>query len=92
MAVQTQQDAINYLVKKYPFMKDWNFSISSLCRKDVLSDELKWNFDISVIDSNDANVSFQSKSEEDITGAVRDIDQQLKVLALLRESEVKIKI
>lgn len=85
MAVNTHQEAINYLVKKYPFIKDWNISISEVCSKDAGMDKLKWNFSVSVIDPNNLSASFQSNSEEDLTEALRDIDRQLKVFAVLKE-------
>ena len=94
MAVNTQQEAINYLVKKYPFIKEWNISVSEVCSKDAQVDKLKWNFSVSIIDPNnsDGNASFQSSSEEDLTEALRDIDRQLKVVALLKEKEIKSRV
>lgn len=89
MAVNTQQEAINYLVKKYPFIKEWNISVSEKCRKDAHSDELKWDFSVSVIDPNNSQNTFQSNSEEDLTEALREMDRQLKVFALLKEKEIK---
>lgn len=92
MAVNTQQEAINYLVRKYSFIKEWNISVSESCSKNAESDKLKWNFSISVIEPNNSQNSFQSSSEEDLTEALRGIDRQLKVFAVLKEktkTEVK---
>lgn len=92
MAVNTQQEALNYLVRKYAFIKEWNISVSESCSKNAESDKLKWNFSISIIEPNNSQNSFQSNSEEDLTEALRTIDRQLKVFALLKEktkTEVK---
>lgn len=80
MAITTKQEAINFLVKKYPFLNKCRININGSCTKNADEAELKTSYKIfiSLKAIKDAPKVWQCKTKATLAEAVQEIDQQLQ--------------